>query len=307
MTSRDEPLFRLALQAGERAYRQRLAQSVDLPVQPAVGTATSSPVVVALYDSPPYDLAVPALTVARLSINLTASRVSGHVDERRVRTYDAGRHSLFLTPAGAQAHWRKATASRHLNLYFDSKAFDGATLESAALDAGQPLLNGHVPGLGALADEIALELQQGALLAAEAADSLSRLLLIRLARHAQRSKDAANPISQSMMLRLRDYIMAHLGERILVHDMAMVAGMSANRFALAFTTQTGQSPHRFVLALRLTHATQLLVHSGTSLADIAARCGFASQQHMTYTMRQRLGTTPGRYRTEHRSVGGQPG
>jgi AraC family transcriptional regulator len=293
---------RAGLQAGEQAYRQQLAQSSG-PTAPSLvkslpPTPSASAVVVALYEAPPYDLQVPALGIARLSINLVSSRVLGNVDGARVRRFDAGRHSLFLTPAQAQAHWRKDTASRHLNLYFDSSAFDSAALETTAMDLRQPLLNGHVPGLGALADELASELQQGAVLAAEAADSLSRLLLIRLARHAQRRKDAANPIHAALMQRLRDHIMSRLGDRIPVQDLAAIAGLSPNRFTQAFAAHTGQSPHRFVLALRLAEATQLLRHSNASLADIAARCGFANQQHMTYVMGQRMGTTPGRFRRD---------
>jgi AraC family transcriptional regulator len=69
----------------------------------------------------------------------------------------------------------------------------------------------------------------------------------------------------------------------------------------------GLPPHRYVLMLRLQHAQELLLHSSASLADVAAACGFSSQQHLTHTMRQRLGTTPGRCRTGPRSVGGQAG
>ncbi len=298
-------------QSGERTYRQELAQSGGQPVQTLIRVPAAGALVVALYEAPPYDLHVPALAVSRLSINFTASRVSGKVEDGRDRSFEAGRHSLFLTPAGAQAHWRKDAASRHLNLYFDGKAFDGDLLEGAALDCCQtwqsPWLNGKVPGVGTLADELARELHQGGLLAAEAADSLSRLILVRVARHQQTRRAPANPISRAVLLHLRDHVMAHLGERILVLDLAAVAGLPPNRFAQAFAAHTGLSPHRFVLDMRLEHATQLLAQSNTSLADIAALCGFASQQHLTSTMRQRLGTTPGRCRAGHRSVGSESG
>jgi AraC family transcriptional regulator len=307
MTNARDPIHGHPLENGEQAYRRELASAGGQPVQSTVPAPSTSLVVVALYDAPAYDLCVPGLPVARLSVNLTAARVSGKVDGDRLRTFDAGRHSLFLTPAGAQAHWRKEVASRHLNLYFDGKSFNGAALESAALDTGLPLLNGSVPGLGAMAEELARELQQGDILAAEAADSLSRLMLVRLARHGQQRRATANPISRAVMQRLREHVLSHLSGRVLVKDLAAVAGLPPNRFAQLFTAHTGQSPHRFVLALRLAQATQLLVHSRTSLADIAVMCGFSSQQHLTFTMRQRLGTTPGRYRAGERSVGGEPG
>jgi hypothetical protein len=127
------------LMAAERSYRQQLAQSGGQPVQTVLRAPAGSPLAATLYDSPPYRLQVPALSVARLSINLSAARVSGAVEGERSRCFQAGRHSLFLTPALAQAHWCKEAASRHLNLYFDAGGFDGHHLEGPALDGARSL------------------------------------------------------------------------------------------------------------------------------------------------------------------------
>ena len=94
--------------------------------------------------------------------------------------------------------------------------------------------------------------------------------------------------------------MAHLGERILVADMAAAVGMPSSRFAHAFTACAGLSPHQFVLGLRLGRALELLARTPLGLAEVAAACGFASQQHLTNQMRKRMGITPGRYRQSKR-------
>ena len=107
--------------------------------------------------------------------------------------------------------------------------------------------------------------------------------------------------SPTVLARLRDYVMEHLTERILVADLAQQAGLMPNRFAVAYREQTGQSPHQFVLLLRLEHAAGLLRHSTLGLADLAQACGFANQQHLTNAMRRCRGTTPGRYRVQQRS------
>ncbi len=239
---------------------------------------------VAIYASPPYDMDVPALGVARLSINLSHSRVTGRIDGERTRTHVARRHSLFLTPAGAGAHWRKEQPSRHINIYFDERHCT-------------PMLNTTLPGITPLLEMLAAELTEGAPFAAEAVDSLARLILVRLARRVDDTA-AANPVTPAVLARLREHVLAHLDQRLLVADLAALAGLPPNRFAQAFAASSGRSPHQFVIDQRLARATALLQQTRQPLADVAAACGFASQQHMTQLMRRRLGATPGRWRAE---------
>jgi AraC family transcriptional regulator len=60
--------------------------------------------------------------------------------------------------------------------------------------------------------------------------------------------------------------------------------------------RTGLSPYQFVLERRTERAQKLLAATELPLAEIAYRCGFASQQHMTTVLRRKLGHTPGRLR-----------
>lgn len=251
----------------------------------------------ALYASHPYALTVPALAVPRLAVNLTAAHVSGGLQGDRPQQFYARRHSLFLTPAGAPVTWRKDSPSRHLGIYFDPDVF------AVADDGGSPshrwptLLNASIAGVGQLADQLVSELQSAASMKAEAADSLARLMLIRLARRPGRAPSEACALTSKALARLTDYVVAHLGERILVADLARQSGLSPNHFAASFTRQTGRSPHRFVLAIRIERAQALLAGSTASLAQVAQDCGFASQQHLSNVFRRHLGTTPRRYRT----------
>jgi AraC-like DNA-binding protein len=257
----------------------------------------------ALYRAPPFEVSVPALSVSRLSVNLTNARVGGGIDGERLRHFDAGRYALFLTPAGAPMVFRKDVPSRHINIYFHADRFDDDSNNAASpLAVSQPLFNVAVPGIRGLADQLVEEMQSPVMLNADAADSLARLLLVHLARHLRRALAApSQTLPPALLARLRDYVMAHLSERILVADLAQQAGLSLDRFAAAYKEQTGQSPHQFVLALRLEHAADLLRHSSLSLADVAHTCGFASQQHLTNVMHSHLGTTPRRFRESRSS------
>ncbi len=246
-------------------------------------------VLAVLYTSPPYDLRVPALAVPRLSITLTPAPVHGALEGDRARAWRTHRHALFLTPAGAAAHWRKPAPSRHINLYFhpDTLQHDGG--DARAL-ADTPLFNVQLPGLGPLAEALAQELAAPAPWAAEAADSLGRLILIRAAR--RHPVVGANPLPAVALARLQDYVQAHLAQRIRVADLARLVGLSPSHFAHAFSRITGRSPHRAVVEARVARAVQLLSHSAVPLADVALQCGFASQQHLSRVLKQRTGLTP---------------
>ncbi|MEM7641848.1 MAG: helix-turn-helix transcriptional regulator, partial [Pseudomonadota bacterium] len=61
---------------------------------------------------------------------------------------------------------------------------------------------------------------------------------------------------------------------------------------------TGLSPHQFLLRRRIARAKDMLRTSVMPLAEIAVATGFSSQSHMTDVFRQKVGTTPGKYRAE---------
>ncbi len=292
------------VQGGADAYGRVLIAAGGKEIEALMRNQDHPGVCAAIYASPPYDLHVPPLPVSRLSVNLTRSHVSGGIDGERDHSFEAGRYSLFFAPAGAPVNWRKDSPSRHLNIYFHPDAFGGGDDDVPSLAGASPVFNIYVPGTRQLADQLAVELDSPGLLNADAADSLARLLVVRLVRHLHRCETAPYPLTPKVLARLRDYVVEHLAERILVADLAREAGLAPNRFALAYSKHTGHSPHQFVLALRIEHAAELLRHSTRSLADVAHACGFANQQHLSNTMRRHLGITPSGYRALQRQEAG---
>jgi AraC family transcriptional regulator len=168
--------------------------------------------------------------------------------------------------------------------------------ESATPLARQALHNLSVPGLRPLADQLADELRHGGPYNVEAADCMAHLLLIQVSRHLRRAQDGTKALGASSMKRLNDYVLAHLDERIMVADLAREVGMSIDRFAWTCKMQTGQSPHQYLLALRLEQARHLLWHSSVAIAEVASACGFSNQQHLTTAMHRHAGVTPARHR-----------
>ena len=298
-TNTDTEMHTLA-RNGADAYAQVLVTAGGKELEALTRTGDRTAVCAAIYASPPYDLQVPALPVSRLSVNLTRARVSGGVGGERHRSYEALRYSMFLVPAGVPVAWRKDSPSRHLTIYFHPDAFGGSGDGGAVFDQDQPVFNAQIAGIRYLADQLGAELDSAGMLTDEAVDSLARLLLVRLTRQLRDSGMASNPLTPKVMVRLRDYIVAHLAERILVADLAREAGLSPNRFAQAFSEHMRQPPHQFVLGLRLDRAAQLLRASNLNLVEVALDCGFAHQQHLCNAMRHHIGTTPSRYRRTHK-------
>jgi len=107
---------------------------------------------------------------------------------------------LFLTPAGAGANWRKASSSRHINIYFDARSFDHADDAVWGPLSGDavPMLNAGLVGGGPMFDMLAAELSDAHPFGVEAVDSLSRLILVRLARRQVRGAVRTNPLPPAL-------------------------------------------------------------------------------------------------------------
>lgn len=281
------------LRQGSATYGRILSLAGGREVKSVTRGQDCGMVAAALYVSPAYSLRLPSLGVPRLSINLTASRVTGGVDGERGRTFVAKRHSLFLTPAGASTRWHKLSPSKHMNIYIHAPtALDNGQDELARqLQQAGPIFNLVLPGSSALLVRLASEISTGGPFSVEAVESLALLVLVQLGRR-RLSPEGPRLMSAQRVARLDEYIAANFEERILVADLAAVAGLPAGQFARAFTRYTGRSPHQYVLSRRVEHATALLRRGRGSLAEVAAASGFASQQHMTHVLRTRLGVTP---------------
>jgi len=98
-------------------------------------------------------------------------------------------------------------------------------------------------------------------------------------------------LGKDILERLKDYIVAHLDEPIDVAALAAVAGRSPFHFSRVFARSVGITPHRYVVRLRLQRAMELVRDERSSLAEIAARTGFADQSHLSRWIRRVYGVS----------------
>jgi AraC family transcriptional regulator len=101
--------------------------------------------------------------------------------------------------------------------------------------------------------------------------------------------------------KVRDYIDSHITGPVLVADLCALIQRSAAHFSRSFKYTFGESPHSFVVRRRVELAAQYMLTSDASLSDIALRCGFTDQAHLSKQFRQAAGETPAAWRRAHRS------
>ncbi|MGA4846737.1 helix-turn-helix transcriptional regulator [Streptomyces sp. G5(2025)] len=79
-------------------------------------------------------------------------------------------------------------------------------------------------------------------------------------------------------------------------DIADSAILSKFYFSRTFREATGTSPGRFLAAVRLFRAKNLLLETGRSVTDIAFAVGYSSLGTFSSRFARSVGTSPGRYR-----------
>ncbi|SAL26165.1 AraC family transcriptional regulator [Caballeronia humi] len=126
---------------------------------------------------------------------------------------------------------------------------------------------------------------------------LATLAWIETTRHLETTADKrTRGISDAEFSRLEQYVTANIEERLSCAEIAATLDLPVRVVFEGVKARTGYSLYRFVLEKRIDAATQLLRATDTPLCDVAAACGFSSQQHMTALFSARIGTTPLRLR-----------
>lgn len=90
------------------------------------------------------------------------------------------------------------------------------------------------------------------------------------------------------------YIEANFSERVTLKDLASVAELSVFRLVTVFRREMGISPYRYLSAVRVKKAQQLL-RQGVPPAIAATEVGFFDQSHLCRHFRTICGMTPRQY------------
>lgn len=95
---------------------------------------------------------------------------------------------------------------------------------------------------------------------------------------------------------INEYIDQYSVARVELKDLATLCGLPTSTFSRMFKKTTGMTPYQYVLNRRVTKAKALVQTTGLALSQIAYKCGFSSQSHMTDVFKAKVGVPPGHLR-----------
>jgi AraC family transcriptional regulator len=128
------------------------------------------------------------------------------------------------------------------------------------------------------------------------ADSLASTLLAHLLRHYTVWKpvlpEPGEKLSDPTLQHVIEYIYDNLHQHLTLAELSPVAEMSPYHFARTFKRVTGETPHHYVLRVRVEHSKSLLLQGNLTIAEIASQVGFFDQSHFTRVFKQFVGITP---------------
>jgi AraC family transcriptional regulator len=207
---------------------------------------------------------------------------------------------MDFVPAGTDGSWEDDQACQILRLTVRAPLMERVAedlgRDAATLDL-TPRVRFRDPGIEAIASAIRVELAEPFPSDSLYGDHLAHALAIRLIGIADGSRAASDRqdvrgMSHRRLSALIDFIEANLDRKLLLADLATVAGLSITGLKVQFRTSIGIPVHQYVLRRRAEHARALIADTTLPSSEIAAAAGFSNQSHMAATMRRVLGYTP---------------
>ncbi|WP_168735769.1 AraC family transcriptional regulator [Cohnella fermenti] len=112
---------------------------------------------------------------------------------------------------------------------------------------------------------------------------------------AQQSAGRQEPESDPAIEQIISYLHQAYSEEIEFDRLAQEANLSRWQYDRMFRTITGQSPARYLSAIRIEEAKKLLASSSLRVGEIASRVGFRDEFYFSRRFRQSTGLSPSEY------------
>ena len=211
------------------------------------------------------------------------------------RRWLPGTLELMVPGRASERDYRAASALRTVQVHIPS-----AAVERAAAHLGGPEPDFEALAAAGEAGDPVVEQLMGALPdAADAGDLYAESAAAFLATHLlARGRHESPPGPEHAAVRVGIAVMRErLAEPLTLADIAAEAHLSVYQFIRVFKAATGETPHRFLTRLRIERARRLLSGTSLTVAQIAARCGFASPGALSSAFLSQVGVRPSVYRT----------
>ncbi len=216
--------------------------------------------------------------------------------------YDVGSRRLALEPqetivipAGVQHATSIAPGARAKVIALDKEALDQMA-DAMSVRPEVPILTAKEPSklrlLSRLLYDDVISRSPGREMAVE---SLTGALVVELLRSVSpgEPRGARGPrVPDARIRRAIDLIETSYAEPLSLEAISKVAGMSRFHFARVFEAQTGRSPHRYLVDIRVSRAAALLRTGRVGVTEAAFRVGYNDLGRFARAFRAREGVSP---------------
>jgi AraC family transcriptional regulator len=156
--------------------------------------------------------------------------------------------------------------------------------------------------LSHLARQFLSELETCGLASELYVESLTLQLAVHLLRHystaGTRLPQQPAKLPRYKLQRAIDYINDNLAADLTLGGIAGAVPMSPYHFAHLFKETMGDSPHQYVIQLRVEHAKRLLRATELPVTEVAQQVGYVNAGHFSSIFHRCIGLTPTRYRSD---------
>lgn len=106
--------------------------------------------------------------------------------------------------------------------------------------------------------------------------------------------DPAFSYASEIQNTVQKYIMKHISEPLSIESLCRPFAYHPNYFISLFRRETGYTPHRYILQLRMQYAVVLL-NKGMSNQDVCYACGYQDSSAFSRAFRSYYGVSPQKY------------
>jgi len=128
--------------------------------------------------------------------------------------------------------------------------------------------------------------------------ALANILLTSFNTFTPRSIPVKGGMAPHVLRRVVEFMHANMDKQIDLKDLADCAGLSLSHFSFQFRASTNQSPHQYMVRLRIERSKELLKDFRLFVLDVGLEVGFRNQQHFATVFRNSVGVPPSVYRTQ---------
>ncbi len=108
-------------------------------------------------------------------------------------------------------------------------------------------------------------------------------------------KEMITPANSRITSRAKEYIAQHMGEDIKIADICAHSGASRTKLYKIFRTECGVGIAAYIRSQRLQRAAELIKSGGVSVAEAAAKVGFADYNYFSRVFKRKFGISPHKF------------